>query len=229
MERKLRKDVDLVPESNDISYIQRELLRWFDKHKRIFPWRMVSTSEYEQIVSELLLQRTRAETVASFFPEFIRDFPSWHFLARASELQLQLYLQPIGLWRRRAKSMNTLAKEMVTRGGRFPNSREALEELPGVGQYIASSILLFCHRQPAPLLDSNMARVLERIYGPRQYADIRFDPELQTSARQIVNCDRAVDINWAILDLAAMVCRIRMPRCDICPISNCCSYCTRQK
>ena len=132
-----------LPDSREIQCFQGELLNWFKKHNRKFPWRQVSTSCYEHIISELLLQRTRAETVASFFPKFIREFPSWQKLACASELKLQRHLQPIGLWRRRATSMRALAKEMETRLECFPNNREEIEALPGVGQYIANSSFYF--------------------------------------------------------------------------------------
>lgn len=120
--------------------------------------------------------------------------------------------------------MRALAREMATGRGRFPRHREEIERLPGVGQYVANAILLFCYDQPEPLLDTNMARVLERVYEPRRLVDIRYDPYLQALARRIVHCKRSRDINWAILDLAALVCVIRTPRCELCPLSTLCSY-----
>ena len=120
--------------------------------------------------------------------------------------------------------MRALTKEMTKRRGRFPKYREEIEALPGVGQYVANSVLLFCYDQPEPLLDTNMARVLERVYKPRQLADIRYDPYLQSLARRIVHCKRPKDINWAILDLAALVCVVGTPRCESCPITKLCSY-----
>ena len=224
MERKPLKKTRTLPGPRDVQRFQRRVLNWFGKHGREFPWRKASTSKYEHIIAELLLQRTRAGTVASFFPNFIREFPSWEKLASASELQLQHNLQPIGLWRRRATSMRALAREMTKRRGRFPKYREEIEALPGVGQYVANSVFLFCYDQPEPLLDTNMARVLERVYKPRQLADIRYDPYLQSLARRIVHCKKPRDINWAILDLAALVCVVGTPRCESCPIAKLCSY-----
>lgn len=124
--------------------------------------------------------------------------------------------------------MRALAREMAVLRGRFPQDREEIEKLPGVGQYVANAALLFCHGQPEPLLDVNMARVLERVYGPRRLADIRYDPYLQSLARRVVRSKRAREINWALLDLAALVCVIGTPKCGLCPVATLCSYYAEQ-
>lgn len=205
-----------------IRAFRRLLLRWFRQNGRTFPWRRPSASRYAKVLSEILLQRTRAETVASFFPRFIRRFPAWRHLAAATDDELRAFLGPIGLWRRRAASLQALGQEMQLRRGRLPSTREHLEALPGVGQYIASGVMVLCHGQREPLLDVNMARVLERCFAPRKLADIRFDPWLQALARAVVDCDQARDLNWAILDLAAAICVPRHPRCESCPLRTCC-------
>jgi len=209
--------------------VRRALLRWFKSSGRSFPWREQGASLYQLILAELLLQRTRAETVASFFDQFITRFPSWQAIAGASVEEIGELLKPIGLWRRRATSLLALAKEMVVRGGEFPRKRSEVENLPGVGQYIANSILLFSVGRAEPLLDVNMARVLERLFGPRKLVDIRDDPHLQSISRTIVRGKRAACVNWAILDLAAIVCTIKNPRCDGCPLRKCCQYVSREK
>ena len=203
---------------------QRLLLRWFRKEGRAFPWRLPSASRYALVVSEILLQRTRAETVAQFFPRFVKQFSGWNHLAAATEDDLRKFLEPIGLWRRRAASLQSLAKEMQAKRGRFPTMREEIEALPGIGQYVASAAMLFCQDGREPLLDVNMARVLERCFAPRKLADIRYDPWLQALARSVVNHRRAREINWAVLDLAAMTCLSRTPRCEACPLKACCRY-----
>jgi A/G-specific adenine glycosylase len=113
---------------------------------------------------------------------------------------------------------------MNKKNGRFPKTRDELEVLPGVGQYIANAILLFCHGEAQPLLDVNMARVLERVFGPRKLADIRYDPYLQELAFNVVQCKKARELNWAILDLAATICPARNPRCNICPLEPICNW-----
>jgi A/G-specific adenine glycosylase len=213
-----------LPPAHEVVWFQRQVLRWFKIHQRKFPWREKSASNYVKVLSEILLQRTRAETVGSFLPEFVKKFPSWNKLATASEQDLQSYFQRIGLWRRRASTVERLAKEMARRSGRFPRTRTKIEELPNVGQYIANAILLFCHGQPEPLLDANMARVLERYFGPRKLADIRYDPYLQALARMTVSSKQPVVMNWSILDLAAVVCKSASPRCESCPLVVKCKY-----
>jgi A/G-specific adenine glycosylase len=201
---------------------RRLLLKWFDRDGRHFPWRNPSASRYSLIVSEILLQRTRAETVAGFFSRFVKRYPGWNHLAFATEAELRTFLEPIGLWRRRSTSLRALAKEMQARRGRFPSSREEIELLPGVGQYVASAAMMFCHGEREPLLDVNMARVLERCFSPRALVDIRYDPWLQGLGRAVVNHSRARDINWAVLDLAATICTIRNPQCPTCPLRPIC-------
>lgn len=206
---------------------RRLILSWFRSHGRQFPWRNRSASGYALIVSELLLQRTRAETVAGFFPRFVKRFPSWNLLALATEDELRAFLEPIGLWRRRSASLRALAAEMRTRRGRFPTNRDDLEALPGVGQYVANAAMLFCHGKREPLLDVNMARILERCFSPRTLVDIRYDPWLQALARAVVDHPRAREINWAILDLAATTCTVRKPRCKTCPLETVCRFARR--
>jgi A/G-specific adenine glycosylase len=203
---------------------QQSILPWFRREGRTFPWRDKSASHYVLAISEVLLQRTRAETVATFFPLFAQRFPGWNQLARASDEELQALLEPVGLWRRRADSLRALAREMRSRRGRFPVSRDEIEELPGIGQYIASAVLLLCHGSREPMLDVNMARVLERCFFPRKLADIRYDPWLQSLSRCVTNHERTVEINWAILDLASKVCLSRRPTCNVCPLRACCRY-----
>ena len=207
-----------------VKAFQRSLLAWFRVEGRKFPWRRRSASRYEVVVSEILLQRTRAETVAKFVGPFLARFAGWGHLAKAREEELRVFLAPIGLWRRRAASLCALGQEMQARKGRFPGSRADIEKLPGVGQYIASAVLLFCRGSREPLLDVNMARVLERCFAARKLADIRFDPWLQALARRVVNHNQAIEMNWAILDLASKVCSFTSPDCAACPVYDCCRY-----
>jgi len=121
-------------------------------------------------------------------------------------------------------SLVAFARAMVKRSGRFPRSREEIENLPSVGQYIANAILLFCYGECQPLLDAGMARVLERVFGPRMLADIRDDLYLQRLAKTVVTCDNSAMINWAILDLASLVCKKQTPSCPSCPLRGICNY-----
>jgi A/G-specific adenine glycosylase len=211
------------PTASELQWFRRRVLRWSAVHGRTFRWRNPSASTYERIVSEVLLQRTRAETVDTFFSAFMRAFPSWRALSAAEVTDLERFLRPLGLWRRRAASLKKLASAMATRRGKFPRDRHALESLPNVGQYIANAIELLCHASPRPLIDVNMARILERFFGRRLLADIRYDPYLQELAARVVNGKSPAFINWAILDLSAKVCRPK-PHCTCCPLQQRCIF-----
>ncbi len=201
---------------------RRRLLAWYANNGRNFPWRRKSASKYKLIICELLLQRTRAETVDSFFDTLIGHYPSWKKLAEAKESEIGEVIQPIGLWKRRAQTLKQLAIVMAKRNGRVPRTRAEVESMPGVGQYIANAILLLCHGEAQPLLDANMARVLERVFGPRKLADIRYDPYLQELSLKVVQCKASKEMNWAILDLAASKCLSRKPCCNTCPLESMC-------
>jgi A/G-specific adenine glycosylase len=219
-----RVEARVARHAGRVRTFRNRILAWFAWEGRSFPWREPRASTYIKVTSELLLQRTRAETVANFFPRFVKHFPGWDHLAVATDSELRAFLEPIGLWRRRAATLRLLGNEMQARNGRFPATRAEIETLPGIGQYIASAIMLFCHGSREPLLDVNMARVLERCFGPRKLADIRYDPWLQALSRRVVNHPRADHVNWAILDLAARICTIQQPQCAICPVRSCCRY-----
>lgn len=207
-----------------IAYLQVELLNWFQSNRRDFPWRQEEAGNYGKIISEVLLQRTKAGRVALFYPNFIKKYPDWNALANVSEAQLQADLQTLGLHRQRGHRLYRLAQEMKRRKGNFPDSREIVEEFSMMGQYIANAFELFVLKKPKPLLDVNMARFLERQFEGRRKADIRYDPFLQGLAHQIVDHRTPVLINWAILDFAALICVARKPKCDICPVSGVCNY-----
>jgi len=205
-------------------WCRRRLVAWYEQHGRQLPWRTPDAGVYQQVVAEVLLQRTQASTVGRFFDAFFERFRSWDDINSAPDELLESVLRPIGLWRRRAIALKALAREMVARKGHFPGSRGELETLPAVGQYVASAVLVFAQGRPEPLLDSNMARVLDRVFEPRRLVDIRYDPRLQGLARLLVRSREPARINWAILDLAASHCCPRSPRCNGCPLEVRCTH-----
>ncbi|WP_170369230.1 hypothetical protein [Ruegeria arenilitoris] len=210
-----------------LTKLRNHLLAWYEAEGRTLPWRSPATSTFERICVEVLLQRTRAETVAAIYAVFFARFPSWSSLADAGIPELEEAFKPIGLWRRRAKSMKSLAEYAAARAGCFPDDPAELAKVPGVGQYVANAILLFQHGQPRPLVDVNMARVIERFVRPRVLADIRHDPWLQAAAHWLVR-ERPIKTNWATLDFAAKVCTARTPRCHCCPVSSRCDWLRRR-
>lgn len=213
-----------LPSRRRIADIQRRLLKWFIENDRRYQWRRPSATKYQRVIAEVLLQRTKADVVAQIFSGFVAKYPSWSSLAKASEQELEEQLRPLGLWKRRSISMKALAVALARSRGRYPKDRASVEELPGVGQYICNAILMFDQGVCAPLLDVNLARVLERLFGPRRLADIRYDPFLQRISSRIVEHTNPALINWAFLDHAALICTIRTPKCTVCPLKRSCCY-----
>lgn len=208
----------------NIVKFQQTILNWYDTEGRHFPWRNKKLTQYQIIIAETLLQRTKAETVSKFYSQFIKDFPNWTSLAEADTSTIEQNLKPIGLYRQRAKRLKTLAVEMVKLKGKLPRDRAELESITFIGQYIANAIELIIYNQPSPLIDVNMSRLLERYFGKRKMADIRYDPYLQKLSYKVVNHLRAKEINWAILDFAALICKSRSPLCQKCPLQKNCLF-----
>lgn len=230
---KLLLDITLIFETMDITnsqieFFQKKILEWYKENGRHFPWRNPSATNYEKIISEVLLQRTKAETVAKFFPNFIKKYHSWRQLGKATESELKEALKPLGLHNQRGSRLYKLAQEMQKRNGRFPETRDMVEEISMMGQYISNAYELFVLNRPSPLLDVNMARVLERYFGPRKLADIRYDSYLQKLAKRIVEHQKSKEINWAILDFAAIVCKKQTLICNICVLKTSCTYIQKQ-
>lgn len=205
-----------------IIFFQETLLEWYRDNGRDFPWRKKNISIYQRIISEVLLQRTKAETIKTYFPLFISKYPSWKSISLSPLNEIEEFIKPIGLYRTRSTSLKKLADEMVKRNGRFPRSRDEIESIPGIGQYIANAILLFVHNEPQPLLDVNMARLLERFFGERKLADIRYDPYLQQLSQQIIEHEKSWELNWGILDYASLICLKKKPFCSFCILRKKC-------
>ena len=187
-------------------------------------WREDGLTPYQYVIAEVLLQRTKAETVAKFYPIFLNNFPNWISLVNSDIQKIENYLKPVGLYKQRSKRLYSLAQEMVKRDEKIPTDRKELESIPFFGQYIANAIELIIFKKPKPLMDVNMARVLERFFGERKMVDIRYDPYLQALSYKIVNKDQAKDINWGILDFAAIVCKAVRPLCYKCSLNIYCKY-----
>lgn len=210
--------------SNKINEFQKLLIFWFNDHKRDFPWRANGLTNYQLIIAEVLLQRTKAETVAKYYESFITIFPNWRSIKDIDILILEEQLHPLGLFKQRAERLKNLATKMDDLNGILPIKREDIEKIPLMGQYIANAVELMVYNKPRPLLDVNMARLLERYFGERKMADIRYDPYLQDLANQFVNSSFSRELNWAVMDFAAMVCTARNPQCIKCLLNKSCTY-----
>lgn len=214
----------LSAEKRKLTRLRKDLLEWAASGGRALPWRDEGAGTYEKIVVEVLLQRTTAAAVAKFYEVFVSRYPGWQALAEAEPADLEVFLKPLGLWRRRAASLIGLAQYAASTGGEFPADQAAHRAIPAVGQYVSNAIAMFQHAAAKPLVDVNMARVIERFVRPRRLADIRYDPWLQEAAHWLVAAPSPERVNWAVLDFAALVCKARVPLCPTCPVRDRCTF-----
>jgi A/G-specific adenine glycosylase len=164
-----------MQDKNDIVFLRKELLSWFDKHRRDFPWRKEEVSNYEVIFSEVLLQRTKAETVSRFYDSFFTRYPNWSVLAEATIEELESFLKPLGLSKHRARRIFRIANEYKKKQGVLPKNRYQLQESEMASLYLGNAYELFILNHRSALIDVNMARLLTRYFAPEGVGDLRIN------------------------------------------------------
>lgn len=198
---------------------------------RGLPWR-VRVDGWAVLVAGVLLKRTTVRQVMKVYEEFLGRFPTPNALAEASEDEVWALLKPLGL-RHRAKQLIELARALVERfGGAVPCSFEELKSLPGVGDYIASEAVLRVCREPAPLLDINIVRVLRRVFGIEPSKGNPYeDSALLGIAKELTPRDsaEAEELAYGVMDLARKVCKARSPLCAECPVKDICKWFSAQR
>lgn len=203
--------------------IRRALVRWYDRYHRRLPWRRAKADPYLVLVSEIMLQQTQVATVIGYFNRFIEAFPTVDALAAADERHVLRLWQGLGYYRR-ALNLHRAARTIMTDfRGRVPEERSLLLTLPGVGPYTAGAVASIAFEAPEPVLDGNVGRVLSRWFNIRSPID---EPKtnrlLWDLAGGLVPRSRPGRFNQAMMELGALVCTPRRPRCKSCPVSKWC-------
>lgn len=200
---------------------RRELLRWFARHGRELPWRL-TRDPYAILVSEFMLQQTQVATVIPYYREWMRRFPDFAALAAASEREVLHAWQGLGYYARARNLRATARIVMEKHGGRFPETFEAMRELPGIGRYTANAVATFAFNQFVPIVETNIARLLARLSNLQVPIDSSSGREsLWQIARDLLPSRDARVHNSALMDLGALVCQAR-PNCVVCPVRNFC-------
>src|SRR5262249_4009596 len=208
--------LDPHPGAN-IASIRKRLLAWFDREQRSLPWRG-QRDPYRILVSEVMLQQTRVAVVVKRYKLFLRQFPTIERLARAREQTVLAAWSGLGYYRR-ARSLHAAAKQM-TRSGAFPRTALQLRELPGVGRYTANAVASIACGEPVPVVDSNVKRVLQRLFGralPQQ------EEAYWKAAARLLDQQRPGDFNQAMMELGTLVCLPGLPLCRKCPVASVCA------
>ncbi len=199
------------------------ILKWHKDNYRIYPWRNESSS-YKIMIAEFMLQRTRADQVVPVYIHFINKYPDINSLAEANLSDINLLLKPLGLYWRSShfkKAAEYIIKEYK---GLIPTEKEELLKIPGVGDYVAGAILTVAYLKKTCVIDSNIARVINRFFGLGLTGEIRRKREIKELSCKLFNHPDSRSILFAIIDFSALICTSQNPKHEKCPLNNSCKY-----
>ena len=218
---KKRKPLPL-PASPDRRRFRNRLLTWYRRHGRDLPWRKTD-DPYHILVSEIMLQQTQVDRVLPKYAEWLEKYPTFQALAAAPEQDVTKTWYPLG-YNIRPKRLQSIAREAVERyGGRLPADEETLLSFKGIGAYTAGAIRSFAFRERAAILDTNVARVLFRVFvGEGDLKSHAMKQHLWKVSETLVPKRDVFDFNQALMDFGAMMCPARNPKCLVCPMSKDC-------
>ena len=201
---------------------RRKLLTWYRANGRDLPWRRTD-DPYHILVSEMMLQQTQVDRVLPKYLEWLERYPSLTALASAPDKEVDAAWRPLG-YNIRPRRLHTIARESVARyGGELPSDEATLLSFKGIGAYTAGAIRSFAFGQRAAILDTNVARVLFRVFVGR--GDVKahaMRKRLWAVSETLVPHKHVFDFNQALMDLGAIVCVARKPKCDECPMTKLC-------
>jgi len=201
---------------------QTRLLAWYAENKRDLPWRKTS-DPYSILVSEIMLQQTQVDRVIPKYEEFLQKYPTLEALAKAPVDEVKRTWYPLG-YNIRPIRLHSIAREAVEKyGGKIPDDPDTLQSLKGIGRYTAGAVLSFAYGRAAPILDTNVRRVLHRVFiGQGDARGHRVQRELWELSEALIPAGKAYDFNQALMDLGATMCTARKPLCLICPMQQTC-------
>ena len=206
-----------------IEWFRSQLLTWAKQNLRNYPWRRTS-NPYDILVAEFLLQRTDADTVAPIYNTFLTHYPTLDKLATAKVEDIEKLLQPLGLLFRGKRLFATARIITEKYKGKIPQKETDLLKLPGIGKYTARAICSQAFGQPAAVLDTNVARILERFFGI-EGGRVKSRCKILWRVAETIAPDAEVGYwNLALLDFGAITCTARNPKCSRCPLSQRCHW-----
>jgi A/G-specific adenine glycosylase len=198
---------------------RRALRAWFRRKARALPWRE-TRDPYRVLVSEAMLQQTQVSRVLDYYERFLERFPTLDALAQASPRRVRESWEGLGYYAR-ARNLHALSRTV----DELPRDAESLRALPGIGRYTAGAVASFAYEQREALIDTNVARVLTRVFAPRaDFKTTRGQKKLWAIAERIL--PRTGKETWthnqALMELGALVCTARVAKCSECPVRSCC-------
>ena len=223
--RAVRKKPAPLPDPANRQWFRRRLLQWYGRHGRDLPWRQ-TRDPYRILVSEVMLQQTQVDRVLPKYQEWLEKYPTIEALAAARDADVSATWRPLG-YNVRPQRLQAIARESMARyGGELPGDEATLLSFTGIGAYTAGAVLSFAFGRRAAILDTNVARVLFRVFvgrgEPKAHATVR---HLWEVSRTLLPMRRVFDFNQALMDFGATLCTARKPQCPVCPMrSGCAAY-----
>jgi A/G-specific adenine glycosylase len=218
----LSSHFSLKIESEQLARVHSYVLRWYAAEHRDLPWR--STHDpYAILVSEMMLQQTQVQRVLPKYEQFLTAFPTLADLASASTADVISVWVPLG-YNMRAVRLQSIARQVMNEyDGSIPDTIEELLTLKGIGRYTAGAIACFAYKKQAAMVDTNIHRVLHRIFLGLDLSEpwLTNDQRL-TFAEQVLPDGKAYDWNQALMDLGATTCTSANPQCSRCPVQDVC-------
>lgn len=201
-----------------------KLLNWFKQNQKEYEWRKTS-DPYKILISEILLQKTDSAKVEKVYPRFVQRFPTVEKLAEADVNEIGDLIKNVGL-SYRALRFKKISHQIVRKfKGAVPEDMKGLLSLYGVGDYIGSAVLCFAYKNRVPIVDTNVIRIFERVFGLKSLKSRpRMDKDVWKFAEEVMPDENYVSYNYALLDFASEVCRAKNPLCETCPLSDICFY-----
>ncbi len=217
----------MTGQSIKVEDFRKHLLKWYDKHRRVLPWRApagTSAEPYHVWLSEIMLQQTTVPAVIPYFFKFLERWPTVHDLAKADNQDIMQAWAGLGYYAR-ARNLHKCAKYVSEElGGNFPATIDKLKELKGVGDYTSAAIAAIAFNKPANVVDGNVERVMARIFAITEpVPDSK--PALKKLAGEVAQGEvkRPGDYAQALMDIGATICTPSSPKCMICPVIDFCS------
>lgn len=191
------------------------------KPLRKFLWRR-NSSPYKILIAEFMLQRTKAEQVEPVYEKFISQYPDISTLTKAKLITIKKITSSLGLHWRATNFLNASKYIVNNYNGRFPKTRKELLNIPGIGDYVAGAIMAVCYNNADYVIDSNIARFVNRYYGFKLGGEIRRKKVIIDKSRELFRVKDQRKFLFALLDFTALICKPIKPNCNICPIKKGC-------
>ena len=209
-------------------FIKKTIIKWYDSNKRDLPWRKKVNNKkdlaYRILISEIMLQQTTVNTVKEKYVEFIKKWPTLEHLSKSPQKQLLTFWSGLGYYKRAINLYKNVKIIKKNFNSIVPKNEEELLSLPGIGKYTALAILAIAYKKPVIAVDSNIIRIITRIYALNSPIT-KINNIIEQRAQSFIFKDRPGDMVQSLMDFGSLVCKPRNPTCHNCVISkNCLAF-----